>query len=34
MYAGEVVEQGTVEEIFYNPNTSLYEGIIEINTST
>ena len=27
MYAGQIVETGTVDEIFYDPQTSLYMGI-------
>ena len=27
MYAGQIVEIGTVDEIFYDPQTSIYMGI-------
>ena len=27
MYGGKIVETGTVDEIFYNPQTSLYMGL-------
>ena len=31
MYAGQIVETGTVDEIFYDPKTSLYMGITRFN---